>query len=304
MKNDKQKNNNVSSFIKENGFLIALYSVVGVLVVVAVSLTFFMPTGSQDDQIAMLEDSQNVSTNLAKSYKTQVGTENADTKANDGTTPSTPTTETQKTQDVKKMADPKITAPTSPAKTSSLDSAKTTNDLVIYEDDQTLANAQPSTSLTMNDSDASDSDSRSYTFSAFDGDKTMLWPTNGEVVVGYSPETLVYDTTLEQYKTTDSIDIAAGKGEDVFAAYDGVVKMISKSVDQGNYIVIDHGNGWVTTYSQLDDSMKVAVGDEVKKGQQIGMISDPSTKSVLLGTHLDFKVTKNDQSVNPLEVLE
>ncbi len=298
MKNDKQKNN-VSSFIKENGFLIALYSIVGVLVVVAVSLTF-MPTGIQEEQIVQLEQSQNVSTNLAKSYKTQIGSGTTETpKASEETNK---TLETKpKSPELKTQTETQTETKTEPEKsitdTASIDMAKTTkntSDLVIFEDDQVLNEAQPSMSFANDDRDNV----------AFNGEKTMLWPTEGDVVVAYSPETLVYDATLDQYKTTDSIDIATNKDEDVFAAYDGVVKVVSKSVDQGNYVVIDHGNGWVTTYSQLSDSMKVSVGDQVKKGQQIGSISEPTIKSVSLGTHLDFKVTFNDESVNPLEVLE
>lgn len=310
---DKQKKGN-KSFIKENGFLIGLYSIVGILVVVAISITFFMPTVPKEDEIVQIEDSKNVSSNLAKSYKTQAGASSYTNITDSAKNPIETQTDTKTNQpNTQSKALEKSIVPnetqsndeqqkSSSISTESFDTAKTTNNLVIFEDDQTLNEAQPSMSFSL-DHDSDDEDS--YTVeSDFNGEKVMLWPTNGDVILGYSPSTLVYDATLEQYRTTDSIDIATSKGEDVFASYDGVVKMISKSIDQGNYIMIDHGNGWVTTYSQLDDSMKVSIGDQVKKGQQIGTIAIPSTQSVLLGTHLDFKVTKNDETINPLEVLE
>lgn len=319
MKNEKQTKNNNTSFIKENAFLIALYSVVGVLVVVAITLTFFMPSAPEQNEIAQIEDSQNVSSNLAKSYKTQTKTETkTETQATPINNTQSPkqTTAPEKTQAQPVKPSPQATTvpDTSNDKTSSILSSDTasisTDDLIIFEDDQTLTEAQPSMSFATDEdeeysdySDSTDSDEYSYA-GEFNGEKLMLWPTDGNVVSVYSPEVLVYNQTLDQYKTNDSIGIATTKGADVFASYDGIVKKISKSVDQGNYIMIDHGNGWITTYSQLDDSMKVAVGDQVQKGQQIGTISTPSTQNVMLGTHLDFKVTKNDESINPLDVLE
>lgn len=318
MNNDKQSKNKNSNFWKENGLLIALYSVVGVLVVVALSMTFFMPSTPSNDELVSLEETYNVSNNLANSYKTQVS-ENATSEIGQAQgeelnkdVQSDKESTTSKNNE-NKINEQKVT-PTSDtandeakANDMSLEVTKVTNEVVIFEDDQTLDEAQPAMSFTDTENsdleEANEDNDETYTDVFTEGQK-MLWPTNGEVVATYSSDVLVYDPTLEQYRTNDSIDIATEKGEDVFAAYDGVVKEVSKSVDQGNYVVIDHGDGWVTTYSQLNDSMKVSVGDEIKKGQQIGTVAEPANKSVLLGTHLDFKVTKNDESVDPLVLLE
>ncbi len=303
MNNDKQSKKKKSNFIKENGFLVALYSIVGVLVVVAVSLTFFMPTSPKDETLVSLEDSFNVSNNLAKSYKTQVDTtEKSEIGEAQTEEKNDDTKKTEKQNNLSQSIDTKTNeniTKTEESTTKESDSAKSTDsNQVIFEDEQTLNTAQPSTTIhaTKVKGDSNES--------ANADELQMQWPVTGEVVLDYSPQTLVYDKTLEQYRTTNSIDIASEKGQDVFAAYDGTVKLVSKSVDQGNYVVIDHGNGWVTTYSQLDDSMKVSVGDDIKKGQQIGSVAEPTTGSILLGTHLDFKVTKNDQTVNPMDVLE
>lgn len=285
-KNSKNKNE-VKNFLKENGFLIVLYSIVGVLVVVAVSLTLFMPSAPKDEMIVSLDDSYKVSSNLAESYKTQVGAESSMIgdgvskkeeeveKQQESGTKAEVKTELQDETDSKQKEDEK-----------SSDMSMATENQIIYEDDQILTSAQPAMTFKVetskdnsetdktkddnseNDSDSSD-DADTEKTTAFSESEKMLWPTKGDVVLGYSPEILIYDITLDQYRTTDSIDIQSDKGQDVFASYDGVVKMISYSIEQGNYIVIDHGDGWVTTYSQLDDSMKVAVGDQIKKGQQI-----------------------------------
>lgn len=330
MKNEKDTKKKNDNFLKENGFLIALYSLVGILVVVALSLTFFMPnasnTGVTNDNLLSLEDSANVSNNLAKSYKTQAevvtnedkvseignaleeqkNTEPPENKENGITKSEENKENTTDKKDTNNGTDTEQKDKTS--------SSVTEVPVIVFEDDQVLKTAQPTGLFTQkavikdskdsdddSDSDSDDDDSEEKQTTSM---MKMIWPTKGEVVSVYSPTNLVYDPTLEQYRTNDSIDISAMKGQDVFAAYDGVVKTVSSSFEDGNYVVIDHGDGIVTTYSQLDDSMKVAVGDKISKGQQIGVIAEPTNNSVLLGTHLDFKVTKNDVALDPLSVLE
>ncbi|MDR3090582.1 MAG: M23 family metallopeptidase [Clostridiales bacterium] len=140
-------------------------------------------------------------------------------------------------------------------------------------------------------------------FDEFKDDGEMLWPTIGDVVMGYSPDHAVYDVTLDQYRTNDSICISAKLGAQVRAAAAGRVKEVSKSKENGNKVVIDHGNNWETTYTQLQDNALVSVGDVVKAGQVIGGVGKPSIYSVLLGEHLGFTVSNADGTVNPESVM-
>ena len=121
--------------------------------------------------------------------------------------------------------------------------------------------------------------------------------------MNFDDKNLVYDKTLEQYRTNDCISLAADVGQQVKASADGIVKLITKTNEGGNTIVIDHGNNWSTTYSQLQDDLLVNEGDFVKKGQAIGGVNKPTKYGVLLGNHLDFKITHNDVSVNPKDVM-
>ena len=140
-------------------------------------------------------------------------------------------------------------------------------------------------------------------FNTFTGNEDMDWPVAGEVVMDFSMESLVYDKTLNQYRTNDGICIAAGVGEQVKAAADGVVRSIYSTREMGNAIVIEHGNGWFTTYSQLQNGILVEEGDVVSTGQVIGGVGEPSIYYTLLGSHLAFKVVKDDAPVNPGSVL-
>ncbi len=136
-------------------------------------------------------------------------------------------------------------------------------------------------------------------FCSFDGTQKMSWPVSGKILMDYQPDKLIYDKTLEQYRTNDSLSISAKIGEQVKASADGIVKLITKTDEDGNLIVIDHGNNWTSVYSQLQDNLLVNEGDYVKKGQIIGGVNSPTKYGVLLGSHLDFKITHDDNSVNP-----
>ncbi len=151
---------------------------------------------------------------------------------------------------------------------------------------------------------ASGSSNQAPEFTAFTEGSQMEWPVLGEIVMNYSMDHLVYDKTLEQYRTNNSVSIAADVGSQVHASADGIVSEIFTSRELGKSVVLDHGNGWKTTYSQLQDNVLVKQGDVVKAGQAIGGVGSPSIYSLMLGNHLTFSVTSNEQYVNPNTVLK
>jgi murein DD-endopeptidase MepM/ murein hydrolase activator NlpD len=151
---------------------------------------------------------------------------------------------------------------------------------------------------------ANASDIDKINFVAFDSETNNLdWPLHGEIIMNFSDDNLVYDKTLEQYRTNDSISLAAKIGEQVKASADGVVKLITKTPEDGNIVIIDHGDTWNTVYSQLQDNILVSEGDDIKRGQIIGGVGFPTKYEVLLGNHLGFKVMHNDICVNPVDFL-
>ena len=70
----------------------------------------------------------------------------------------------------------------------------------------------------------------------------------------------------------DAIDIAGcGYGSNIFAAQDGTVVQSAYKYDNGEFITIDHHNGYYTMYAHMvSGSRRVKVGDYVVKGQVIG----------------------------------
>ncbi|MCI8628333.1 MAG: M23 family metallopeptidase [Firmicutes bacterium] len=135
--------------------------------------------------------------------------------------------------------------------------------------------------------------------SIFESEPLFVMPLAGNIVMDYSADHAIYDATLDQYRTNDHISIGAKKGESVKASEDGTVESVKTDDERGITVVLNHGNGWQTTYSQLQEDVVVKEGDKVKKGQEIGFVAEPTKYSVALGEHVDFSIAKDGVTVDP-----
>lgn len=67
----------------------------------------------------------------------------------------------------------------------------------------------------------------------------------------------------------------------------------------GNYVVVDHGDGYTSLYGHLQKAT-VKQGDTISAGQQVGVIGSTGKSS---GPHLHLRVHKNGQSIDPRTVI-
>ena len=96
------------------------------------------------------------------------------------------------------------------------------------------------------------------------------------------------------------IDLGTGEHNiPTYAAAEGTVTFAGEAGSAGMLIVIDHGDGLVTKYMH-HDKIYVEEGDEVEKGQQIGL---SGTTGVSTGNHLHFQVEEDGTAVDPMEYL-
>lgn len=137
--------------------------------------------------------------------------------------------------------------------------------------------------------------SAKYSFSEND---TLKWPVKGEVIIKYSMENSVLFKTLQQYKTSPAIVIAAATGTDVVAAASGVVESVSTDNETGLTVVVNIGNGYKTTYGQLEN-VTLKKGSTVVAGNKIGTVANPSKYYTAEGSNVYFKLTKDDNPVDP-----
>lgn len=133
---------------------------------------------------------------------------------------------------------------------------------------------------------------------------TFAYPLQGEVVLPYSIDHAIYDPTLEQYRTNASISLSAKQGTEVKAAADGTVQAVTEDAETGKTIVIAHGDGWLTTYGQLEDAVTVKKGEKVTQGQRIGAVDDPTKYGAALGSHLEFAMEQNGEPKDPVKHLQ
>ena len=103
-------------------------------------------------------------------------------------------------------------------------------------------------------------------------------------------------------KLHKGIDIAGHniRGKAIVAADGGKVIQTNKTDGSGywsygNYVLIDHGNGFVTMYAHCKD-VYVRTGDRVSKGQTIATVGSTGRST---GNHLHFEIRYRGRYVNP-----
>jgi murein DD-endopeptidase MepM/ murein hydrolase activator NlpD len=117
---------------------------------------------------------------------------------------------------------------------------------------------------------------------------SFVWPAGGTITQRY----VWYH---------QGMDIANHAAPDVLAADAGVVTVPPFMYGgYGNYVIIDHGNGYRTLYGHMQ-RIYVVSGQTVARGNAIGKMGSTGRST---GTHCHFEVTRNGVKLNPLEVLK
>lgn len=154
-----------------------------------------------------------------------------------------------------------------------------------------------------NDTSEKDDSRTSQTHFAYDGKQRLPWPVMGNVILPYSMDTTVYYTTLDQYACNDGLLIGARKGEEVTAVADGRIVNVAQSDRYGTMVTLLIGDKYEVFYGQMGN-VKHEIGDEVKEGDVLGLVAEPTRSFVLEGPHLYFKMTYQGEPVNPVDYLE
>jgi murein DD-endopeptidase MepM/ murein hydrolase activator NlpD len=84
------------------------------------------------------------------------------------------------------------------------------------------------------------------------------------------------------------VDLLAAVGSNVLAIAAGTVAFANDQGSYGKLVIINHSGGLQSRYAQLD-SIKVTVGQQVKKGDLLGMVGT-SGKPTSIQSHLHFEM--------------
>ncbi len=124
---------------------------------------------------------------------------------------------------------------------------------------------------------------------------TFIHPCPGSVLTssfGYRTAPIAGASTYHK-----GVDLGTGEYHiPTYAVQEGTVVYAGEGGAEGNYIVISHENGLVTKYMH-HDKIYVETGDEVEKGQQIGLSGSTGNST---GNHLHFQVEQDGEAVDPL----
>lgn len=122
------------------------------------------------------------------------------------------------------------------------------------------------------------------------GEGNFIWPTGGYISQRYS-----------WYHR--AVDIANKSNPDIVAAQGGTVVTAGWSGGgYGNFVIIDHGNGYRTLYAHmLNNSIVVRPGERVGQGQKLGVMGSTGRST---GTHLHFEIKTGGGNLDPLAVLK
>ena len=125
----------------------------------------------------------------------------------------------------------------------------------------------------------------------------------GEVLRGFSLETLAYDVTMGDWRTHSGVDLAAEAGLKVLAAGEGQVTQVYDDPMMGTTVVVEQPDGITAVYSNLSNETAVSPGDSVETGAVLGAVGDTAIAESGMEPHLHLELLSDGEPVDPLDYL-
>jgi murein DD-endopeptidase MepM/ murein hydrolase activator NlpD len=117
-------------------------------------------------------------------------------------------------------------------------------------------------------------------------------PVDGIISSRYGKQRYINDQPRSPHL---ALDIAAPEGAKIVAPASGKVILVGDFFYSGNYLILDHGFGLLSSYSHMS-KIHVEIGDYLNQGDVIGEVG--STGRVT-GPHLHWSVYLEKQRINP-----
>lgn len=121
----------------------------------------------------------------------------------------------------------------------------------------------------------------------------LPWPVDGKIITKYGKQ-LDPGGSKTYIKNTD-IEIQSKLGTPVKSIFTGVIRIITYLPGYGNTLIVDHGKGYYSVYSHLDE-IYVQKDDFVKIGDVLATVGDSGSLS---GAKLQFGIYGSQESYNP-----
>lgn len=101
------------------------------------------------------------------------------------------------------------------------------------------------------------------------------------------------------YSFHNGVDLAISQGTPIYASKSGYVTTATYNYVWGNYVTINHMDGFSTLYAHMTH-FTVSSGDYVEQGEIIGYVGSTGYST---GAHLHFTIYYNGSTVNPMDYI-
>ena len=135
------------------------------------------------------------------------------------------------------------------------------------------------------------------------GEVEYKLPLAGELQKKFSTDELLWDETMQDWRTHNGIDIAADVGTEVDTAAPGTVLEAYEDEMYGFVVKVQHNDGVVTVYRNLEKTV-VAKDDVLDEGQMIGTVGNTGSFEMAQKPHLHFEVICENKNINPLDFIK
>ncbi|MEA1972028.1 MAG: M23 family metallopeptidase [Candidatus Cloacimonadota bacterium] len=130
----------------------------------------------------------------------------------------------------------------------------------------------------------------SYKFST----EKLIWPASGTVVRNYGEQKFTNKTSIRN----TGIDIETETNSKIVAIEEGVVAFSKWEDGIGKIVIIDHQNGFISSYS-YPSKLLTLKGEKVHKNQTIAISGDKTKEKSII----HFELRKDGHPVNPMDYL-
>lgn len=124
----------------------------------------------------------------------------------------------------------------------------------------------------------------------------------GAIIEPFSGEELVKSKTMDDWRIHPGVDIKGELGREVRAISDGKVLSVHKDNMLGETVTVEHSDGLMSIYANLEEGITLKQGDVIKGGDVIGKVGRSALCECLDEPHLHLEVKRDGKYIDPLSL--